>query len=200
MDSRKDPTDGGRTAAEENNCQHTGQQVGRLGQHAETACNRLLDKKITDTTMKDVRQGDPPMLPVSASAFNHLRAIAKLLAATYPSQQGSCNCGSSGSLAELDLLCLAHHGLGPAARTERIYCQDCPAQSQGTRIVPALPPDNRNVCYSVYDYLEARATRPVAAALAVRIDRAILTVLMRKGEIKLLLCGWVCEQGRTAAL
>jgi hypothetical protein len=29
----------------------------------------------------------------------------------------------------------------------------------------------------------------VAAALAVRIDRAILTVLMRKGEIKLLLCG-----------
>lgn len=37
-----------------------------------------------------------------------------LLAATYPSQQRGGNGGSSSGLAELDLLGLAHNGLGPA--------------------------------------------------------------------------------------
>jgi hypothetical protein len=40
-------------------------------------------------------------------------------AATYPGQQAGGNGGSSGSLAELALLCLAHHGLGPERNKKR---------------------------------------------------------------------------------
>lgn len=55
---------------------------------------------------------------------------------------------------------------------------------------PGLPGQGcpRHPAY-VLRYLEARATRPVAAALAVRMERAISTDA--RARIELLLCGWV---------